>query len=217
MRRNTKRVIIGNTAIGNGERIAVQSMLNAPPWDTALNLLQAEALMDAGCDILRVAVPDMESVKLIGLLKSKVDVPIVADIHFDYRLALECAAAGVDKIRINPGNIGSDNKVKAVADTCRIKKIPIRIGVNSGSVERRLLEKYGGPTPQAMADSAMYHASLLEKNDFTNIIISIKSGDVPSMMQAYRLCAKACDYRYCSASGRAMDDCADERLCGNAF
>ena len=148
----------------------------------------------AGCDILRTAVPDMDAVPLIAALKEAVAIPIVADIHFDYRLALEAAAAGVDKIRINPGNIGEEDRVKAVADECRRRNISIRIGVNSGSLEPEILAKYGHPTAEAMRDSALYHASLLEKYDFHDIVLSIKSSDVPTMVRAYELTAEACGY-----------------------
>ena len=154
----------------------------------------AVELEKAGCDIIRIAVPDMDAVKLIPAIKEKVSVPIVADIHFDYRLALESAAAGIDKIRINPGNIGDDSRVKQVADECRRRNIPIRIGVNSGSLEKHILEKYGRPSPQALCDSALYHASLLEKFDFDNIVLSMKSSNVDFMKQAYELAAERCIY-----------------------
>ena len=194
MRHKTNRIKIGNIAIGGDEPIAIQSMLSCPPTDIDANIRQAKNLESAGCEILRVAIPDKGSVQLVEILKNNVSMPIVADIHFDYRLALDCAAAGVDKIRINPGNIGSDEKVKAVADICRLKNIPIRIGVNSGSVEKHILAKYGRPTPQALVESALYHASLLEKFDFENIAISMKSVDVPSMLEAYRIAADSCVY-----------------------
>ncbi len=193
-RRNSKTVWVGQVPVGGDSPITVQSMLNVPASDIEGNVRQALALQAAGVDILRTAVPDMDAVRLVAALKEAVDVPIVADIHFDYRLALECAAAGVDKIRINPGNIGGEDRVKAVADTCREKHIPIRIGVNSGSLEKQFLEKYGHPTAEAMRDSALYHASLLEKYDFTDIVLSIKSSDVQTMRRAYQLTAEACDY-----------------------
>lgn len=148
----------------------------------------------AGCDIIRAAIPNKEAVKLIPALKEAVSTPIVADIHFDYKLALEAVEAGIDKIRINPGNIGSDDRVKAVATACANKNIPIRIGVNSGSLEKEILAKYGSPTPQALCDSALYHASLLEKFDFNNIVLSMKSSTVPTMVQAYELASQQCDY-----------------------
>ena len=193
-RRNTKTVYVGNVPVGGGHPVTVQSMLNVPAADVAGNVEQARRLEQAGVDILRVAVPDAQAVRLIDALKQAVGVPIVADIHFDYRLALECAAAGVDKIRINPGNIGGEDRVKAVADACRSRNIPIRIGVNAGSLEKEILAKYGHPTAEAMRDSALYHASLLEKFDFTDIVLSIKSSDVPTMVRAYQLTAAACDY-----------------------
>ena len=182
------------TQIGGGAPVTVQSMLNIPASDIEGSVRQAKELEAAGCQIIRAAVPDMEAVKLIAALKEAVSVPIVADIHFNYKLALESVAAGVDKIRINPGNIGDDSRVKAVADACRAKIIPIRIGVNSGSLEKHILEKYGHPTAQALCDSALYHASLLEKFDFDDIVLSMKSSDVNTMVQAYRLAAQRCDY-----------------------
>lgn len=189
-----KQVTVGNLKIGGGADVSVQSMLNVPSTDIEGSVKQAVELENAGCQIIRAAVPNMDAVKLIPALKNAVKVPIVADIHFDYRLALEACAAGVDKIRINPGNIGSDDKVKAVADACRKRNIPIRIGVNSGSLEKEILAKYGHPTPQALCDSAMYHASLLEKFDFTDIVLSMKSSTVPSMVEAYELASQQCDY-----------------------
>lgn len=193
-RRASRKVKIGDIFIGGNEPIAVQSMLSKRSDDFDGSVAQAKALEAAGCDIIRAAVPDMAAVKLIDVLKNNVSVPIVADIHFDYRLALECVSAGVDKIRINPGNIGSEDRVKAVADSCAAAGVPIRIGVNSGSVEKEILAKYGSPTPQAMAESAMYHASLLEKFDFNNIVISIKSSNVQNTVAAYETVASMCDY-----------------------
>lgn len=183
-----------NTKIGGGAPVTVQSMLNRPASDIEGSVAQAKQLEAAGCEIIRAAVPDMDAVRLISALKEAVSVPIVADIHFNYKLALESIAAGVDKIRINPGNIGDDSRVKAVADACKAKNIPIRIGVNSGSLEKHILEKYGHPTAQALCDSALYHASLLEKFDFTDIVLSMKSSNVNTMVQAYRLAAEQCDY-----------------------
>ena len=193
-RRNTKKVKVGNIFIGGDAPVTVQSMLNKPAHDTQASVKQAIELEKAGCQIIRGAIPDMDAVKLIPALKEAVSVPIVADIHFDYRLAIEAVAAGVDKVRINPGNIGSDDRVKAVVDACKAKNIPIRIGVNSGSVEKEILAKYGAPTPEAMAESAMYHASLLEKFDFDDIVISIKSSSVENMIKAYELVAERCSY-----------------------
>lgn len=194
VRRTTRQVTVGNLAIGGGAPITVQSMLNRPAQDISGSVAQAVALEQAGCEIIRAAVPMLEDVGLIEALKREVSCPIVADIHFDYRIALACVSAGVDKIRINPGNIGSDERVKAVADACRTANIPIRIGVNSGSVEKEILAKYGGPTPEALAESGLYHASLLEKFDFTDIVISAKSSRVEDTYYANRLLAEKCDY-----------------------
>ena len=169
-------------------------MLNVLAHDIEGNVAQAVELEKAGCEIVRLTVPDIEAVKTLYAVKNAVKIPVVADIHFDYKCALESVAAGVDKIRINPGNIGSDDRIKAVADACRQKNIPIRIGVNSGSLEKDLLKKYGHVTPEALCESALRHASLLEKFDFNDIVISIKSSDVPTMVAAYRLVAQQCDY-----------------------
>lgn len=178
----------------DGSKIYIQSMLNVPAEDIEGNVRQAASLEKAGCEIIRVSVPDMEAVKLIPAIKSKISIPLVADIHFDYKIALECAAAGVDKIRINPGNIGGMDRVKTVADCCRSRNIPIRIGVNSGSLEKELLEKYGRPSAEALVESALSHAALLEKCDFEDIVISIKSSDVKTMIDAYRLAAEKTSY-----------------------
>jgi (E)-4-hydroxy-3-methylbut-2-enyl-diphosphate synthase len=188
------QVKAGNVLIGGGAPVSVQSMLNVPSTDIEGSVAQAKRLEEAGCQIIRAAIPDMDAVRLIPALKEAVSVPIVADIHFNYKLALEACAAGVDKIRINPGNIGSDDRVKAVADACKSRGIPIRIGVNSGSLEKEILAKYGHPTPQALCDSALYHASLLEKFDFYDIVLSMKSSTVSTMIQAYELAAAQCDY-----------------------
>ena len=193
-RRACKTVWVGGVPIGGNAPITVQSMGNVPSSDIEKTVDQAVKLREAGCDILRIAVPDAAAVRLVDAIKSTVDIPLVADIHFDYRLALDCVAAGVDKIRINPGNIGDDERVRAVANACREKHIPIRIGVNSGSLEKEILAKYGHPTAEAMRDSALYHASLLEKFDFEDIVISIKSSNVQTMVTAYELTAAACDY-----------------------
>ena len=188
------QVKAGNVLIGGGAPVSVQSMLNVPSTDIEGSVAQAKRLEEAGCQIIRAAIPDMDAVRLIPALKEAVSVPIVADIHFNYKLALEACAAGVDKIRINPGNIGSDDRVKAVADACKSRGIPIRIGVNSGSLEKEILAKYGHPTPQALCDSALYHASLLEKFYFYDIVLSMKSSTVTTMIQAYELAAAQCDY-----------------------
>lgn len=188
-----KKVKIGNCVFG-GEKIYIQSMLNVPADDVENSVKQAVELEKAGCEIIRAAVPRVENAALIEALKNAVNVPIVADIHFDYKIALACVERGVDKIRINPGNIGSEDGVKAVADACRAKNIAIRIGVNSGSLEKRLLEKYGSPTPEALVESALEHVKLLNKFDFDDIVISIKSSSVRLMIAAYRLLAQKTDY-----------------------
>lgn len=193
-RRSSRKVKVGNIFIGGGERISVQSMLNKPASDIEASVKQAVELEKAGCEIIRAAVPDKEAVKLIEKLKENISVPVVADIHFDYRLALGSLDAGVDKIRINPGNIGSDERVKEVAKACLQKQVPIRIGVNSGSLEKEILAKYGAPTAEALVESALHHASLLEKFDFNDIVISIKSSNVQTMVKAYELIAEKCDY-----------------------
>ena len=190
----TVKVKVGNTYIGGGADISVQSMLCVPAHDIKGNLEQALRLQNAGCDIVRVTVPDKEALKTVEALKKAIDIPLVADIHFDYRLAVESVAAGVDKIRINPGNIGSDDKVKAVADACRKAGVPIRIGVNSGSLEKEILAKYGAATPEAMVESGLYHISLLEKFDFSDIVLSLKSSDTQNMYKAYELAAEKCKY-----------------------
>lgn len=189
-----KQVTAGNVKIGGGAKITIQSMLNVPASDIENSVKQAVELEKAGCEIIRAAIPNKEAVALIPALKKAVSIPVVADIHFDYRLALEAVEAGIDKIRINPGNIGSDDRVKAVADACRRKNIPIRIGVNSGSLEKEILAKYGHPTPQALCDSALYHASLLNRFDFDDIVLSMKSSDVATMVKAYELASEQCDY-----------------------
>ncbi len=193
-RRKTKKIAVGGLFIGGDAAITIQSMLNVPSTDIEGSVRQAVALEKAGCEIIRLALPDKEAVQLIPAIKKEVSVPLVADIHFDYRIALEAAAAGVDKIRINPGNIGDESRVKQVADECRKRNIPIRIGVNSGSLEKHILVKYGKPTPQALCDSALYHAALLEKFDFDQIVLSMKSSNVLFMKEAYELAAEQCKY-----------------------
>ncbi len=193
-RRSSKQVMAGGVAIGGGAPITVQSMLNVPSTDIAGSVEQALRLEQAGCQILRAAIPNKEAVALIPAIKERVSIPLVADIHFDYKLALESVAAGIDKIRINPGNIGDDSRVKAVADACRQKNIPIRIGVNSGSLEKHILAKYGAPTPEALVESALYHVSLLEKFDFTDIVISLKASSVDLTVCAYGFMAQQCPY-----------------------
>ena len=169
-------------------------MLNTRSDDIAGSVAQAVALEQAGCEIVRAAIPDKSAIALIPAIKEKISIPLVADIHFDYRLALEAAAAGIDKIRINPGNIGSMERVRAVVKACQARKIPIRIGVNSGSLEKEILAKYGAPTAEALVESAMGHVRMLEACDFDDIVISMKSSDVNTMIEAYRLCAQQCHY-----------------------
>jgi (E)-4-hydroxy-3-methylbut-2-enyl-diphosphate synthase len=193
-RRKSKKVYAGNVAIGGDSKITVQSMLNVPAENVEGNVKQAIELEKAGCEIIRLTVPNKEAVKTLYAVKNAVKIPVVADIHFDYKCALESVEAGVDKIRINPGNIGSDDRIKAVADACKLHNIPIRIGVNSGSLEKDLLAKYGSVTPEALCESALRHASLLEKFDFDDIVISIKSSNVQTMTAAYRLIADKCSY-----------------------
>lgn len=193
-RRETKKIKLGNTYIGGDSPILVQSMLNIPANDIEGSVAQAKELAAAGCQVIRFAIPNQDALDLIEPIKNAVDVPLVADIHFDYRLALGAAERGIDKIRINPGNIGDESRVKAVADICKLKGLPIRIGVNSGSLEKEILAKYGSPTPEAMVESALYHASLLEKFDFDDIVISIKSSDVNTMIAAYELASEKCNY-----------------------
>ncbi len=193
-RRKSRKVKAGKVEIGGNSKITVQSMLNVPAQNVEGNVRQAVELERAGCEIIRLTVPDTESVKTLEAVKKAVSIPVVADIHFDYKCALESVAAGVDKIRINPGNIGSDDRIKAVADACRLHGIPIRIGVNSGSLEKDILAKYGRVTPEGLCESALRHTSLLEKFDFNDIVISIKSSDVATMVSAYRMLAERCDY-----------------------
>ncbi len=192
--RTSKKIKVGNTFLGGDSPVLVQSMLNVPSTDIDGSVKQAVELEKAGCQIIRFAIPNEEALALIEPIKNATTVPLVADIHFDYRLAIGAAERGIDKIRINPGNIGSEDRVKAVADICKQKGLPIRIGVNSGSLEKHILEKYGSPTPEAMVESALFHASLLEKSDFDDIVISIKSSNVNTMIKAYELAAEKCDY-----------------------
>ncbi len=195
IRRKAKEIRIGCVTIGGQYPLAVQSMTNTDPHDAAAALAQVRALEAAGCDIVRMSAPDVESARTFAFLKEAgVELPLVADIHFDYRIALECIAAGADKIRINPGNIGDENRIRAVADACRAKEIPIRIGVNGGSLEKEILAKHGAPSGAALAESALYHCSLLEKFDFDQIVLSVKSSDVCEMARANELLAEACTY-----------------------
>ena len=194
-RRQTRTIFAGGVQIGGDAPISIQSMTNTDTHHFDATYRQIKALEEVGCDIVRITVPDLAACETIEKLKkSDIKIPLVADIHFDHRIALAVADAGVDKIRINPGNIGADEKVKAVADKCKERHIPIRIGINSGSLEKSILEKHGSPTPEALAESAMYHAHLLEKFDFGDIAISIKSSDVRNMIAANRIVAASCDY-----------------------
>ena len=190
----TKQISVGGVLIGGGAPIVIQSMLNTATTDVEGSLVQIEALKNAGCEIARLAVPDMEAAKGFAQIAARSPLPLVADLHFDYRLAIAAAEGGASKIRINPGNIGGEDRVKAVVDCCKAHRIPIRIGVNGGSLDKRLLEKYGHPTPEALVESALEHAALLEKYDFTDICLSMKSSNVPLMMQAYRLMSEKVDY-----------------------
>lgn len=193
-RRSCKAVQVGSVAIGGDAPIAVQSMTNTPTADRERTLAQITALADAGCDIVRVTVNTPEAAKAVGYLCEHAPVPLVADIHFDHRLALEAAAAGISKIRINPGNIGSEEGIRAVARVCREKGIPIRIGINGGSLEKELLAKYGGPVPMALCESALKAAQAFEKYDFDDLVLSVKCSDVPGMIEANRLLAERCGY-----------------------
>lgn len=181
-----REVTVGGVKIGGDAPISIQSMTNTDTRNVAETVSQIRRLETAGCQIIRVAVPDMEAAKAVGEIKKQIKIPLVSDIHFDYRLALECIKNGVDKVRINPGNIGDREKVKAVADACRERNIPIRIGVNGGSLEKELLKKYGKPTADALVESALSHVRILEDLDFSDIIVSIKVSDVPTMLEAYR-------------------------------
>lgn len=192
-KRNVHPVKVGDLTL-DGKRIYIQSMLNVPADDTERSVEQAVRLEKAGCEIIRAAIPNKEALKLIPAIKEKISIPLVADIHFDYRLALGAAEAGIDKIRINPGNIGDKDRVKQVVQACQTRNIPIRIGVNGGSLEKELLAKYGSPTPEALVESAMNHAKILEELDFNDIVISIKSSNVKNMIAAYRLAAEKCNY-----------------------
>ena len=195
VRRKTRCVQVGDVKIGGMAPIAIQSMTNTDPHDYEATLQQVKALAAAGCDIVRLTVPDIESAAVLERLKkADLGLPLVADIHYDYRVALRCAEIGVDKIRINPGNIGDEERVRAVVEACRLHHVPIRIGVNGGSLEKHILAKYGAPTPEALAESAFYHASLLEKYDFYDTVISIKASDVPTMIAANRLVAARSEY-----------------------
>lgn len=190
----TRQISVGGVRIGGGAPIPIQSMCNTPTQDVAATVEQIRRLQTAGCQIIRVAVPDMEAARAVGAIRERIDIPLVVDIHFDYQLALECVAAGCDKVRINPGNIGGTDRVKAVAKACRDRGVPIRVGVNGGSLEKELLAKYGGATPEALVESALGHIKLLEDCDFHDICVSLKSSSVPVTMRAYQLMAQRADY-----------------------
>ena len=190
----TKQIKIGSVAVGGGAPVTIQSMCSTRTEDAEATIRQIRALEAAGCEIVRVTVPTMEAARALSAIKEAISIPLVADIHFDYRLAVEAAARGADKIRINPGNIGGEDRVKAVVDACRAHRVPIRIGVNGGSMEKDLLAKYGRVTPEALVESALCHVRLLEKYDFTDICISVKSSDVPLNIRAYRLLHETVGY-----------------------
>jgi (E)-4-hydroxy-3-methylbut-2-enyl-diphosphate synthase len=195
IRRKTRKIRVGDIFIGGDAPIAIQSMTNTDTHDKKATLEQVLSLESKGCNVVRITVPDIDAVETIPYLKHNgVTAPIVADIHFDYRIAIKCAEAGVDKIRINPGNIGSDDRVYEVVKACKAAGIPIRIGVNSGSLEKDILARHGAPTAEALCESAMYHASLLEKYDFNDIVISIKASNPYEMIRANRRLATLCDY-----------------------
>ena len=193
-RKQTRQIRVGGLAIGGGAPIPVQSMCNTKTWDVEATAAQIRALQAAGCELVRLAVPDERSARAIDAIKERVELPLVADIHFDYKLALLCAERGIDKIRINPGNIGGEDRVRAVAEACRARGIPIRIGVNAGSLEKRLLEKYGHPCAEALVESAADHAALLEKFGFEDVCLSLKCSSVPLTIAAYRLASERFDY-----------------------
>ena len=190
----TKQILVGNVPVGGGAPVTIQSMTNTRTDDVAATVAQILRLEEAGCEIIRCAVPDLAAAKAVGAIKERIHIPLVVDIHFDYKLALEAAAAGADAVRINPGNIGGEERVKAVADACRQRNIPIRIGVNGGSLEKELLAKYGGPTPEALVESAFGHIKLLNRWDFDDICVSLKTSSVPGTIAAYRKMAAESDY-----------------------
>ena len=190
----TKKIKVGGIEIGGGAPVSVQTMCNTKTWDVEATVSQIKAMCTAGADIVRIAIPDMAAAQAVDRIKEQVNVPLVADIHFDYRLALEVAERGIDKIRINPGNIGGEENVKAVAESCRRHSIPIRIGVNAGSLEKRLLEKYGHPCAEALVESAAGHIALLNKFDFDDICLSMKASSVPLCIETYRLASETFSY-----------------------
>ena len=193
-RKQTREISVRGLKIGGLAPVTVQSMCNTKTWDVEATLKQIRAFQAAGCDIVRLAIPDVRSAEALSAIRDRTDMPLVADIHFDYKLALMAAERGIDKIRINPGNIGGEEHVKAVAEACRTRNIPIRIGVNAGSLEKKLLEKYGHPCPEAMVESARRHAQMLEKYGFEDICLSLKTSSVPLTVASYRLAAETFDY-----------------------
>lgn len=193
-RKMTKEITIGKLKLGGENPIVIQSMCNTDTRDAAATVAQILALEDAGCELVRVAIPDMAAADAVGEIKKQIHIPLVADIHFDYRLALRVMELGIDKVRINPGNIGAEENIRQVVEKAKEKKIPIRIGVNSGSLEKDLIAKYGGVTPQGLVESALRHVRILEKYDFTDIVVSIKASDVPFSIEAYRLLSEAIPY-----------------------
>lgn len=192
-RENTRKVMVGNVQIGGQNKVVIQSMCNTKTKDVEKTVKQILELEKAGCEIIRVACLDLEDAKAIKEIKSRISIPIVADIHFDYKIALQAIESGVDKVRINPGNIGSEEKIKAVVDKCKEKHIPIRIGVNGGSLEKDLLKKYGKPTPEAMVESARKHVEILEKLDFKDYLISLKASSLDLCIKSYELASKEFD------------------------
>jgi (E)-4-hydroxy-3-methylbut-2-enyl-diphosphate synthase len=194
MERISRQIELGGLKVGGGAPVTVQSMTKTDTRDIAATVAQIKSLEKAGCDIVRIAVPDMDAAKSLGEIKKQTNIPIVSDIHFDYKLALEAVNQGVDGMRINPGNIGAKYRIKAVVDAVKERGIPIRIGVNSGSLEKDILKKHGSPTPEALAESAFRHVQILEDLDFTDIKISVKSTDVKKMIASYRILAERCEY-----------------------
>ena len=190
----SKQILVGGVPVGGGAPVTIQSMCNTRTDDAAATVEQILRLEEAGCQIIRVAVPDLAAAKAVGAIKEGIHIPLVADIHFDHKLALEAVAAGADAVRINPGNIGGADRVKAVARACAGKGIPIRVGVNGGSLEKELLAKYGGPTPEALVESAFGHIKLLNRWDFDDICVSLKTSSVPGTIAAYRKMAAESDY-----------------------
>ena len=193
MRRITRTVDVGGVKIGGGNPVSIQSMCNTDTRDVKSTVEQIKKLCEAGCEIIRVAVPDMEAAQAVGEIKKQIEIPLISDIHFDYRLALECIKNGIDKVRINPGNIGERERVKLVADAAKANGVPIRIGVNGGSLEKELVEKYGGATADALVESAMGHVEILDSVNFSDMVVSIKVSNVPVMLDAYRKFSEKCD------------------------